>query len=144
MLKLSKIIHLLGEILGLVVKEQEGISFFNKSVSYPKYYLWSNNFEGLNEFLNSNNIKFVNVNNKKDPAYDLYLMSLCKHFILSPSTLHYWAAFLSKHDKKICLAPPNVKNISGCYGFSNNIIFFSCYLLFSYITFFAVFSLYFR
>ena len=30
LLKLSKIIHLLGEILGLVIKEQEGISSFNK------------------------------------------------------------------------------------------------------------------
>ena len=29
-LKLSKIIHLLGEILGLVIKEKEGITFFNK------------------------------------------------------------------------------------------------------------------
>ena len=29
-LKLSKIIHLLGEILGFVVKEQEGVTFFNK------------------------------------------------------------------------------------------------------------------
>jgi len=29
-LKLSKIVHLLGKILGLVLKEQEGISFFNK------------------------------------------------------------------------------------------------------------------
>ena len=29
-LKLSKIVHLLGKILGLVIKEQEGISFFNK------------------------------------------------------------------------------------------------------------------
>ena len=29
-LKLSKIIHLLGEILGLVIKEQEGVTFFNK------------------------------------------------------------------------------------------------------------------
>ena len=28
--KLSKIVHLLGKILGLVIKEQEGISFFNK------------------------------------------------------------------------------------------------------------------
>ena len=28
-LKLSKIIHLLGEILGLVVKEQEGVTYFN-------------------------------------------------------------------------------------------------------------------
>ena len=33
-LKLSKIIHLLGEILGLVVKEQEGISYFNKVEKY--------------------------------------------------------------------------------------------------------------
>ncbi len=30
LLKLSKIIHLLGDILGLVIKEQEGISFFDK------------------------------------------------------------------------------------------------------------------
>ena len=30
LLKLSKIIHLLGEILGLVIKEQEGITSFNK------------------------------------------------------------------------------------------------------------------
>ena len=29
-LKLSKIVHLLGTILGLVIKEQEGNSFFNK------------------------------------------------------------------------------------------------------------------
>ena len=28
-IELSKTIHLLGEILGLVIKEQEGISFFN-------------------------------------------------------------------------------------------------------------------
>ena len=29
-LKLSKIVHLLGKILGLVIKEQEGNSFFDK------------------------------------------------------------------------------------------------------------------
>ena len=29
-LKLSKIVHLLGKILGLVIKEQEGIFLFNK------------------------------------------------------------------------------------------------------------------
>jgi len=29
-LKLSKIVHLLGKILGLVIKEQEGTLLFNK------------------------------------------------------------------------------------------------------------------
>ena len=42
------------------------------------------------------------------------------YFILSPSTLHYWGAYLSRNDSKICLAPKNIKNKSGYYGFSNN------------------------
>ena len=62
----------------------------------------------------------VDINLKKDPAYDLYLMSLCKHFILSPSTLHYWGAYLSKFKDKICLAPKNILTKSGYYGFTNN------------------------
>ena len=59
-------------------------------------------------------------NLKKDPAYDLYLMSKCKHFILSPSTLHYWGARLSSNLDKICISPSNIQNTSGYYGFSNN------------------------
>ena len=59
-------------------------------------------------------------NVKKDPAYDLYLMSLCKHFILSPSTLHYWGAFLSRNKNKICISPSNAMTKNGYYMFSNN------------------------
>jgi len=99
---------------------KRGIAFFDKNVENPVYYLWSNNFDGLNEFFKKDNIIFVDVNNKKDPAYDLYAMSLCKHFILSPSTLHYWASYLCNNSDKICLAPPNIKDKSGYYGFSNN------------------------
>ena len=47
-------------------------------------------------------------------------MSLCKHFILSPSTMHYWGANLSKNINKICISPINVITKSGYYGFSNN------------------------
>ena len=64
--------------------------------------------------------KDVNENFYKDPAYDLYLMSLCKHFVLAPSSMHYWAAFLSTNANKVCLSPSNIKNRSGYYGFSNN------------------------
>ena len=56
----------------------------------------------------------------KSPAYDLYLISLCKNFILSPSTFHYWGAYFSRIKDKICLTPNNNFNISGYYGFSNN------------------------
>ena len=74
----------------------------------------------MREYFPESKFTFINENLQKDAAYDLYLMSLSKNFILSPSTLHYWGAFLSSNEKKICLAPSNILNKSGYYGFSNN------------------------
>jgi len=98
----------------------KGIKFFDKEINNPKYYVWSNNFTEIRNLFPINKFKLVDVNLKKDPAYDLYLMSLCKHFILSPSTMHYWAAFLSDNPNKICLSPTYGVDRSGYYSFSNN------------------------
>tara|TARA_B100001750_G_C15405239_1_gene544783 strand:+ start:69 stop:977 length:909 start_codon:yes stop_codon:yes gene_type:complete len=97
-----------------------GIKYFDKNLENPSYFVWSNNFDKLEKLFPSKKFTLIKTNLTKDPAYDLYLMSLCKNFILSPSTLHYWGAFLSKNPSKICLSPINVKNKSGYYGFSNN------------------------
>jgi hypothetical protein len=40
---------------------------------------------------------------------DLYLMSLCKHFIISNSTYSWWGAFLSIYRKKIIISPKKWK-----------------------------------
>ena len=96
------------------------LEFYNKKLENPKYFIWSNDFSGTKSLFPSKRFIFVNENLHKDPAYDLYLMSLCKHFILSPSTFHYWGALLSRNVGKVCLSPPNTKNRSGYYGFSNN------------------------
>ena len=98
----------------------KGVEYFDKNIEKPLYFLWSNNCDNLEKFFPSNKFILVRENINKDPAYDLYLMSLCKHFILSPSTLHYWGAYLSQNTSKICLSPENIKNKSGYYGFSNN------------------------
>ena len=98
----------------------KGIKFFDKEINNPKYYVWSNNFTEIRNLFPINKFKLVDVNLKKDPAYDLYLMSLCKHFILSPSTMHYWAAFLSDNPNKICLSPTYGVDRSGYFSFSNN------------------------
>ena len=97
-----------------------GVKYFDKNIEKPVYFVWSNNYDNLAKFFPLN--KFIHVKNNinKDPAYDLYLMSLCKHYILSPSTLHYWAAYLCRNKSKICLPPKKVRNNSGYYGFSNN------------------------
>ena len=99
---------------------KKGVNYFNKTLEKPMYFVWSTSFKPLKEIIPSENIIFVDENVAKEPAYNLYLMSQCQHFILSPSTLHYWAAYLSKNNNKICLAPKNIKNISGYYSFSNN------------------------
>tara|TARA_Y100000590_G_scaffold394273_1_gene473284 strand:+ start:44 stop:952 length:909 start_codon:yes stop_codon:yes gene_type:complete len=98
----------------------KGVKYFDKNLENPLYFVWSNNLDNLENFFSSNKFILVKDNINRDPAYDLYLMSLCKHFILSPSTLHYWAAYLSKNNFKICIGPKNIKNKSGYYGFSNN------------------------
>ena len=99
---------------------KRGIEFFDKKIENPKYFVWSNNFTEIRSLFPSSKFILVDKNLNKDPALDLYLMSLCKHFILSPSTMHYWGAQLSKNENKICLSPLKIINKSGYYSFSNN------------------------
>jgi len=99
---------------------KKGVEYFDKKIKEPKYFVWSNNLTKIRNFFPKDKFTLVKENEEKDPTYDLYLMSLCKNFILSTSTMHYWAAQLSNNYNKICLSPLDVKNKSGYYGFSNN------------------------
>ncbi len=99
---------------------KKGINFFEKKIDKVKFFIWSNDFNGLNEYFPSEKFIFVDNKSKIDDLNDLYLMSLCKNFIISPSTFSYWGAWLSNSKSKICLGPLNIKNKSGYYGFSNN------------------------
>ena len=99
---------------------KKGIDFFEKKFDDPKFFIWSNDFTRLKENFSSDKYIFVNNENHVNDVYDLYLMTLCKNFIVSPSTYSYWGALLSNNKNKICLGPPNINNKSGYYGFSNN------------------------
>ena len=99
---------------------KKGIDFFEKKFDDPKFFIWSNDFTGLKESFSSDKYIFVNNKTQINDVYDLYLMTLCKNFIVSPSTFSYWGAFLSNNKNKICLGPLNINNKSGYYGFSNN------------------------
>ena len=99
---------------------KKGISYFEKNIDNPVFFIWSNDFSQLREYFPEEKFIFVDNSLESNDVYDLYLMTLCKNFILSPSTFHYWGAYLSKHKNKICLGPPKIKNKSAYYGFSNN------------------------
>ena len=89
---------------------QKAVSFFKNKVKNPKFLIWSNDFSNLDKYFNNNFIFVKNQNNNKDLP-DLYLLTLCKYFIVSPSTFSWWGAWLSKRKGKICVRPKNL-NVS--------------------------------
>ena len=89
---------------------KKAVSYFKNKVKNPKFLIWSNDFSNLNKYF-SNNFIFVKNHNKNKDLTDLYLLTHCKYFIVSPSTFSWWGAWLSKKKGKICVRPKNL-NVS--------------------------------
>ena len=89
---------------------KKGVSYFKNKVKNPKFLIWSNDFSNLDKYFSNNFIFVKNLNKNKDLT-DLYLLTHCKYFIVSPSTFGWWGAWLSKRKGKICLRPKNI-NVS--------------------------------
>ena len=77
------------------------VDFFQKKINKPKFFIWSNDFSNLEKNFD-NDFTFVSNNNL---ATDFYLFSLSKHFIVGPSTFHWWGAWLNNNQNKICVRP---------------------------------------
>ena len=39
---------------------------------------------------------------------DFFLMTQCKNFIVGPTSFHWWGAWLSNNDNKICVRPQDI------------------------------------
>ena len=89
---------------------KKAVSYFKNKVKNPKFLIWSNDFSNLDKYF-SNNFIFVKNYNKNKDLTDLYLLTQCKYFIISPSTFSWWGAWLSKRKNKICVRPNNL-NVS--------------------------------
>lgn len=85
---------------------KKGMNFFKERLVDPTFFIWSNDFKNLScQFEGYNCIYVKNDNNIVD---DFYLFSFCKHFIVSPSSFHWWGAWLNSNDDKICVRPRNL------------------------------------
>tara|TARA_B100001250_G_scaffold375136_1_gene362481 strand:- start:365 stop:1294 length:930 start_codon:yes stop_codon:yes gene_type:complete len=101
----------------------EQIEYINKSVQLikskvndPKFFLWSNDFNNLeSKFFNFKyqSINFSNMNNNTDKSIlGLYLLTQCKHYVVTTSSFNWWGAWLSPNQNKIIIRPSNFKNFT--------------------------------
>ena len=82
------------------------IEFMDHKIDNPHYFIWSNEPNKFKEFfLDSKKFTFIENNNL---IMDFYLFSLCKNFIVGPSTFHWWGAWLNENKNKICLRPKDI------------------------------------
>lgn len=78
-----------------------------KLVENPEFYIFSNDNEDI-KWIRENyhfpfQVKFIELNNSD--YEELFLMSKCKHFILSNSSFSWWASYLSDNLNKKVIAP---------------------------------------
>ena len=90
----------------------KSIEFFKNKINNPTFYLWSNDFSGLDNSLFIEKINRVihpgNIFLKIDKrGLDLFLLSQCKYFVVTPSSFNWWGAWLSKKTNKIVTRPSN-------------------------------------
>ena len=84
------------------------VLFFNNKINNPHYFLWTNNIdqiENLSKKINVSNLTFVKSYNDIN---DFYLFKYSKHFIVGPSSFHWWGAWLNENKDKICVRPYNL------------------------------------
>lgn len=98
---------------------KRSISFFNKKIKNPFFFIFSDNPKKakylISEFLTPN-VFFVDQYLNDKVKEDFYLMTFCKYFAVSPTSFHFWAAWLSNYKNKICIRPKDI-------NISNNIHF---------------------
>jgi len=104
--------HFLIETINYINKS---ITFFKKKIENPKFFIWSNDFTNIDNYFNPNEFIYIK-NNYNKSLNDFNLFRYSKHFIVGPTSFHWWGAWLNNNPKKICVRPSNINP-------SNNIDF---------------------
>jgi hypothetical protein len=96
---------------------KKAIETIKEKIKEPKFFFFSDDINWVKNSIKIKDAVYVDWN-KKNPCYDMTLMSNCQNHIIANSTFAWWSAWLSKDNKnKIVVAPKiwsrgdNQKNI---------------------------------
>ena len=83
------------------------IKYIKSRVSNPLFYVFSDDTEWCNHFMESLDVNYsIITQNKGENSYkDMYLMSHCRHNIIANSTFSWWGAWLNDNKEKIVISP---------------------------------------
>lgn len=87
---------------------RRAIAFMDRTLEAPFYFIFSDHPEAARGKLPlpEGRVAFVSHNRGDKNAYaDLWLMSMCKHFIVANSTFSWWGAWLGERDKTLVVCP---------------------------------------
>ena len=85
----------------------KSVHVINSKVSNPEYFIWTNDHNNIENLINKIDIKNYSLV-KNDTINDFNLFRYCKHFIVGPSSFHWWGAWLNNNPNKICTRPSNI------------------------------------
>ena len=114
----KKIISQIGGITSINFYK-EAIKKILEKIDNPNFYIFSTKNSNIRNIINNSEIlkkypvTFVTAENGYEDAYDnLWLMSHCKNFVISNSTMYWWGAFFSKkkYKKNLVICSPNFPN----------------------------------
>ena len=94
----------------------EQIDYINKSADYikskipnPIFLLWSNDFSNIQKDKFNFTYKEIKIHDDKIVSdkriQSLYLLTQCKHYIVTTSTFNWWGCWLSENPSKIVFRP---------------------------------------
>lgn len=87
---------------------QNAIQFLSGKIDYPEWFVFSDDIEWCRANLefHSGETNYIDWNTGRDSKYDLFLMSRCKHNVISNSSFSWWAQEFNQNPEKIVIKPP--------------------------------------
>ena len=104
---------------------KKGIEIIARKIPEPVFYCFGDYPQWFVENIEINYPIIIINHNKEEKDYeDLWLMSLCKHFIIANSTFSWWGAWLSNYHDKIVIVPDTniYVDLSGVSIFKRDVI----------------------
>lgn len=89
------------------------MSLIKEKIPDAVFYVFTQDFNWVKNNLDFKLFNIIIIDEKKSEdrdVGDIYLMTLCKHYIISNSTFYWWGTWLNPSESKVVIVPKDWKN----------------------------------